>query len=334
MFINKPKISFGLIVLNGEPFIRYCLRNLYPFAHEIIVVEGGSRNAADFAPEGHSVDGTLETLRDFKQHEDSANKLRIIRKDGFWNEKEEQSQAYAAAATGDYLWQIDVDEFYKQEDMERILEMLRKNPRITQMSFKTINFWGGPEFTFDAWHSRGGADIFHRLFKWGPGYQYAAHRPPRVCNERQKDLRYLHYVSGYQLARMGIFMYHYTMFFPRLVREKCLYHSKQAKNINKYKDIATWAQDVFMDLKHPCNVNTRAEPVSWLERFRGKHPAIILELLNDIKNSKVREELRKTEDIENLISRPDYIARKTILKLGIPLVVLKRELRRVIKKSF
>ena len=28
-----PKVTFGIIVLNGEPFVRYCLRSLYPFAH-------------------------------------------------------------------------------------------------------------------------------------------------------------------------------------------------------------------------------------------------------------------------------------------------------------
>ena len=36
-----PRISFGIIVLNGEPFTRYNLRALYPFAHQIIVAEGG-----------------------------------------------------------------------------------------------------------------------------------------------------------------------------------------------------------------------------------------------------------------------------------------------------
>ena len=43
------KITFGIIVLNGEPFTKYCLRQLYPFAYEIIVVEGGSRWAIDQA---------------------------------------------------------------------------------------------------------------------------------------------------------------------------------------------------------------------------------------------------------------------------------------------
>ena len=37
----SPRVTFGIIVLNGEPFTRYCLRSLYPFAHQIIVVEGG-----------------------------------------------------------------------------------------------------------------------------------------------------------------------------------------------------------------------------------------------------------------------------------------------------
>jgi glycosyltransferase involved in cell wall biosynthesis len=72
-----PLISFGIIVLNGEPFTKYCLRQLYPHAYEIIVVEGGSEKAAGFAPEGRSTDGTLEALREFQEQEDPENKLRM-----------------------------------------------------------------------------------------------------------------------------------------------------------------------------------------------------------------------------------------------------------------
>ncbi len=108
---NFPRITFGIIVLNGEPFTKYCLRQLYPFAYEIIVVEGGSRWAIDQAPEGHSIDGTLEALQEFKEQEDPENKVQIITRHGFWEEKTEQSQAFAERATGDYLWQVDIDEF-------------------------------------------------------------------------------------------------------------------------------------------------------------------------------------------------------------------------------
>jgi hypothetical protein len=37
---KSPRITFGMIVLNGEPFMRYNLQAIYPFAHQIIVVEG------------------------------------------------------------------------------------------------------------------------------------------------------------------------------------------------------------------------------------------------------------------------------------------------------
>ena len=69
--MSLPRVTFGVIVLNGEPFTRYCLRSLYPFAHEIIVVEGAAPGAASIATaDGHSSDGTLAALRRFKSEED------------------------------------------------------------------------------------------------------------------------------------------------------------------------------------------------------------------------------------------------------------------------
>ena len=66
-----PRVTFGIIVLNGEPFTRYNLRALYPSAHEIIVVEGVVPVAASIATrDGHSTDGTLEALYRFKAEED------------------------------------------------------------------------------------------------------------------------------------------------------------------------------------------------------------------------------------------------------------------------
>ena len=89
---DLPNITFGIIVLNGEPFTRYCLRALYPFAHEIIVVEvAGIAAAGGATPDGHSSDGTLETLYQFQAEEDPENKMQIITRDGFWSEKDEMS---------------------------------------------------------------------------------------------------------------------------------------------------------------------------------------------------------------------------------------------------
>ena len=96
-----PRITFGIIVLNGEPFLRYTLRALYPFAHEIIVVEGAAPGAANIAtPDGHSLDGTLDSLRAFKDNEDPEDKLAIVSRDGFWTEKDEMSASLCRACNG------------------------------------------------------------------------------------------------------------------------------------------------------------------------------------------------------------------------------------------
>jgi len=149
--MSYPQISFGIIVLNGCPFIRYNLRALYPFAHQIIVVEGAAPAAACISDSnGHSSDGTLDIIRNFKAEEDPENKLNIVTAEdegypnGFWpGEKNQQSQAYAKRATGNYLWQVDADEFYQPEDMKAIIKMLNISPEITAVSFPQLTFWGG-----------------------------------------------------------------------------------------------------------------------------------------------------------------------------------------------
>src|SRR3972149_5144723 len=116
-----------MIVLNGEPFTRYNLRSIYPFAHQIIVVEGACGSARSISTEdGHSRDSTLEVLRRVQREEDPEKKVLVVtaeeegRGNGFWAEKDEMSQAYAKRATGNYIWQVDSDEFYLPGDMETV----------------------------------------------------------------------------------------------------------------------------------------------------------------------------------------------------------------------
>jgi hypothetical protein len=301
-----PKISFGIIVLNGEPFTRYCLKSLYPFAHEIIVVEGANKSAASISTDdGHSIDGTLENLYRFKEEEDSENKVQIVTKNGFWSEKDEQSKAYAERANGDYLWQIDIDEFYKPEDMETILCMLRENPEISTLSFKQITFWGGFDYIVDSWYLRRGADICHRLFKWGNGYHYITHRPPTVHNSENKDLRTLKWVNGYELEKRGIYLYHYSLVFPKQVREKCEYYSS-AEWAEHAKKAREWAENDYMKLKNPYRVHNVYNYPSWLMRYKGKHPSAIQQMKKDIERGELSIETRESSDVEKLLNSKRY----------------------------
>jgi len=334
-----PRLTFGMIVLNGEPFLRYNLRALYPFAHQIIVVEGASPAAASISgPDGHSTDGTLETLRRFRQSEDLDGKLVVVtaedegHPDGFWpGEKDEQSNAYARRATGNYLWQVDVDEFYLPGDMEKVIAFLSGNPEEIAVSFKMVTFWGGLGYVTDGWYLRRGAGIYHRLFRWGPGFRYASHRPPMVENERGVDLRKIRHVNGHAMfRRLGILLYHYSLLFPKQVFEKCRYYSNVFPEARR--DAERWAQENYMRLGNPFRVhNVYAEP-SWLERFPGEHPPQILRMMEDIRKGDVREECRRVEDIEEVLASLTYRAGRALVKAAAPIHATGLGAKRVVRR--
>lgn len=307
-----PKITFGIIVLNGEPFTRYCLKSLYPFAHEIIVVEGGHEDARSVCtPDGHSVDGTLEALRNFKANEDPENKVTIVTKDGFWPKMDEygrcrtpQSRAYAERATGDYLWQIDIDEFYRAEDMVRILEMLRNDPEITAVTFPTYTFWGDINYISDSWALRRGAVYYHRLFKWGKGYRYQTHEPPTVTDENGTDLRTKKWISGPEMKQKGLFMYHYSLLFPWQVEQKVKVYKDEKPEI--CAELEDWAENNFFSLKNRFRVHNLYQLPGWLERFKGTHPEQVVRMMKEIRSGMVPFKTRQTDDIETLLNSRMY----------------------------
>lgn len=309
-----------MIVLNGEPFLRYNLKSLYPFAHQIIVVEGAAIGAKNIATtDGHSRDKTLEILRNFKKEKDPENKLVIVTAEdegyanGFWpGEKDEQSQAYAKRTTGNYLWQIDVDEFYRTEDMRKILHMLKEAPEITAVTFKQITFWGGFDYITDGWYLKRGNTYCHRLFKWDKNYEYKTHRPPTVCNTKGKDLRKIKWCSDLQTAKENIFLYHYSLVFPKQVQEKSDYY-KNAKWVRRYKAVK-WEKETFRNLKHPYRIHNIYTYPSWLERATIQHPEQIENMRADIQNKTLSIDMRQTDDIEKLLSSRKYILGRFLLK--------------------
>jgi hypothetical protein len=63
--MSKLRFSFGMIVFNGEAFLREALESIYDFAYEIIVLEGPDRNALPMAGPDGGRDGNLEILNSF-----------------------------------------------------------------------------------------------------------------------------------------------------------------------------------------------------------------------------------------------------------------------------
>ncbi len=311
---SYPKITFGIIVLNGEPFTRYCLRSIYPYAYEIIVVEGGHGDARSVCTaDGHSIDGTLEALYKFKNEEDTENKLTIITRDGFWPKKDElgrdrtpQSRAYAERATGDYLWQIDIDEFYREEDMGLILTMIQSDPDITAITFPTYTFWGSINYIVDSWFLKNGAKYYHRFFKWGPGYKYLTHEPPTVIDETGKDLRLKKWVDGKTMERKKIYMYHYSLLFPWQVEQKVRVYRDEKPQF--FSEMVDWASENYFKITDPFRVHNVYKYPGWLLRSKKDHPRQILNMMNDINSGIIDIKLRETEDVEILLHKWWYPA--------------------------
>jgi hypothetical protein len=330
-----PKITFGIIVLNGEPFTRYCLRSIYPFAYEIIVVEGGHEDTKSVCtPDGHSVDGTLEALNSFKKDEDPENKVTIITRDGFWPKKDElgndrtpQSRAYAERAKGDYLWQVDIDEFYRESDVMKIFELLKKNPLISAVSFKQKSFWGDINYISDAVYLRKNVGGWHRIFKWGSNYKYVTHEPPTITDENGVNVRTKKWIPGEAMARRDIYMFHYSLLFPWQVEQKVKVYKDEKPGI--FPEAVAWAENNYFKLGNPYRVHNVYGLPSWLIRYQGKHPEQIVRMMNDIKSGKVKAKLRQTDDVEAIIDTGSYKFNILAIKAAVPLKLIAFHLMRV-----
>lgn len=115
------KISFGLILYNEEKLVEQQLFNLYPHAHEIIIVEGRVTEFGDKFPKER--DNTLRNIKHFQKHHDPENKVKLITRE-VWVGKTVMVNEYYQTATGDYVWHIDADEFYSDECINRTKEYI------------------------------------------------------------------------------------------------------------------------------------------------------------------------------------------------------------------
>lgn len=316
---KEPKITFGMIVLNGEPFIRYNLRALYPFAHQIIIVEGACRSAEAISNRyGHSIDGTLDTVRKFQREEDPHGRVALITAedegypDGFWPEKDEMSQAYAKRSGGNYLWQVDVDEFYLPEDMRKVREMLKEEPEIKSVAFPMLTFWGDVNYVVDGFYLR--SFMARRVFEWKPGYRYVSHRPPTVVDENGREVGKHRCVSGRNMKRKNIYLYHYEILLPKQVFEKAKYYSNAEWLPNSLKGISEWLKKGFITLEWRFRPHMVYSYLSWLKKYAGKNPPQVVCMMEGVRAGNYPGiSIRNNDDVEKLLALKWYQASFTLL---------------------
>ena len=332
--IPELRVTFGMIVLNAQPFLAYTLAAIYPYAHEIIVVEGATPSFACVATaDGHSRDGTLQALERFREDSDPDGKLTILTAetcgypDGFWPEREQMCAAWADRATGTHIWQIDSDEFYLPADMKWVLRRIGTE-RIEGVVFPMKTFWGGLNYEVDSFTLRDFS--VRRVFEWRPGYTYSSHRPPDVCDASGRSVLDGRILRAAEVRRAGVFLYHYELLFPHQVREKCAGYARSTLDL-ALSQAREWAESCYMRLERPFRMHLIYRNIAWLRRFSGPHPPAAVRMFEDVKAGRWPGiDVRASVDVDRLLGRWTYRLAGIVLSGVAPFVIAQRRgLRRI-----
>ena len=277
------KIAVGMIIFNGNYVLQECLESIYPYVSQILISEGPVKF---WQEQGYTTsdDGTNEVLESFP---DPDNKIKIVH--GQFEEKDDQCNAYMKHLRDDmdYIWNIDCDEIFKSDDIQRLIEIL-KIRKPTSVGFKSCSFYGGFDSILGGFEEKA---EFIRIRKVYPGSYWATHRPPTIAhvieNPQSED-----HLDFNTLLSAGIQMYHYSYVFPKQVHDKVKYYktkiSKDNCIDNYFSEIyMPWVLDINRDViehkykgVHEFKPEYRGE--CYTKPFVGTHPIAIQNNMNSL----------------------------------------------------
>ena len=288
------KIAFGMIVFEGDYVLHEALESVYPYAEQILIAEG----PVQFWQDRGKVTSTDKTNQIIDNFPDPEGKISIVH--GQFAEKDEQCRAYMPFLNDDidYIWNLDSDEVFKGEDIEKIIEILEKE-KYTSVGVRSCSFYGGCNHYISGFEQM--KDNFLRIFKVYPGANWLTHRPPTiVAPEGVETLPEKHLDSETLWRDHGVQMYHYSYVFPTQVKNKLEYYkakvSKQYCHPNYFDDIylpwVTGNREVEKAWKgvHEFNPNIRMH--SFTEEFSGSHPVAILKSMDKL-TTRLHDELQR-----------------------------------------
>jgi hypothetical protein len=209
------KIAFCCIVFNGNYVLRQMIDSIYPFANQIIFVDG----VVDYwAKQGFtgSIDDTIKIIESYP---DIENKI-ILHKNIVAKEKTELCQKFMESVDPktNYIWCIDSDEMYKDEAIIKTINLL-ESQKPESISFQSVTFFGGFEHILTGFERN---YPVKRILRYEPGCYYKEHRPPTLSCENKGGL----HIPNTQMTALGIEMYHYSYVFPKQVKDKVGYYKK------------------------------------------------------------------------------------------------------------
>jgi glycosyltransferase involved in cell wall biosynthesis len=172
-FFNPNRVlTFGMIVCNGEQFIKQQLEHIYDVADQIIIVEGAVEVYSKIIGYNYSNDNTIDIIKKFIKENDPKRKIEFITTKSMgrpWKDKIEMQNKIAELTKGTIFVKQDVDEFYNLENLLDEINKLEKSPGKVMINYQSLHFWG------DYNHVIKGAnfnDKQTRVWKWKSTYRH------------------------------------------------------------------------------------------------------------------------------------------------------------------
>ncbi|MBD3194355.1 MAG: glycosyltransferase [Candidatus Lokiarchaeota archaeon] len=138
MHVMMPlKLSVGIIVFNGEEYLKQAIDSVYNLANQIIIVEGAVEKMMFAANEdGSSTDNTVNIIKDYN---DCDKKITFIQ--GKWKNKNEMQNVIAGYVDGDIYMKLDSDEVWLEQDIIKVLNMFRLDRHLMMVRPAFYHFW-------------------------------------------------------------------------------------------------------------------------------------------------------------------------------------------------
>lgn len=270
------KIAFQTILFNAkknmpEGMLLAWLMQADKNADYVFITEGATKAVhhywdgdTSFATnDGKSTDDTVAIIKEFIKDKP---KFFFKEANGFWDGKTQMLNYWMNHPSKpediDYIWQVDGDEFYLDQDIIKIKQLLN-DEKPSRVDFFANHFWGDFNHCIDE-ESDGnwGNDIpWSRIFKINSQSSWITHEPPRMyLNENSDKI-----ITKYETLKLAIKLYHYSY----VTEEQVCFKSRFYKNPAKMQLYKEWQKnnDLLIFNSKP-------------KIFSKDHPDLISKLIN------------------------------------------------------
>lgn len=266
---KKPRIVQCIQACNEEKLIEPCMLQLYDKVDRIIVIEGAVKNKVDAGqatPDGHSLDRTVEIIKDVKKNKDPQNKIIFVQIDRPWADLEElKSTFFQYMQEGDWMLITDADEFLMPDVVDKLRAAISLEPWASE--FVPGGFY---HFWRDAWHMRRPSGDWgqqhQRFIRFQAGLNYKNHPVARdaqdVCT--YFDPRYT--LRRFVLKDFVYFHYSYCKDDADDIKKKKDFYNKELGQ-DKHGDIGAYARGGQTD-----EYLGQSEDLATVLVYDGQHP--------------------------------------------------------------